>query len=156
MSSKKIVIERTRDLIYLKFVATDFSPKIISPSAGETPVTQRSPCYSAVSASYPLPDRSNYLPLCYTHYLTPGINTSLVSSGQTLYQAASWRLILQSSMLQHFTAEFSRELSALRKLNNKQRQVSMFLILFFKLLTQLPFVTFLFSLLPFSILSFNL
>ena len=35
MSSKKIVIERTRDLIYLKFVATDFSPKIISPSAGE-------------------------------------------------------------------------------------------------------------------------
>ena len=32
---KRIVIERTRDLIYLKFVATDFSPKIISPSAGE-------------------------------------------------------------------------------------------------------------------------
>ena len=32
---KKIVIERTRDLIYLKFVATDFFPKIISPSAGE-------------------------------------------------------------------------------------------------------------------------
>ena len=42
MSSKKIVIERTRDLIYLKFVVTDFSPKITSPSAGETPVTQRS------------------------------------------------------------------------------------------------------------------
>ena len=35
MSSKKIVIERTGDLIYLKFVAKDFSPKIISPSAGE-------------------------------------------------------------------------------------------------------------------------
>ena len=35
MSSKKNVIERTRDLIYLKFVATDFSPKINSPSAGE-------------------------------------------------------------------------------------------------------------------------
>ena len=32
---KKIVIERTRGLIYLKFVATDFFPKIISPSAGE-------------------------------------------------------------------------------------------------------------------------
>ena len=32
---KKIVIERTRDLIYLKFVATDFFPKIISPCAGE-------------------------------------------------------------------------------------------------------------------------
>ena len=29
------VIERSRDLIYLKFVATDFSLKIISPSAGE-------------------------------------------------------------------------------------------------------------------------
>ena len=29
------VIERTRDLIYLKFVATDFFPKIISPCAGE-------------------------------------------------------------------------------------------------------------------------
>ena len=29
------VIERTRDLIYLKFVATDFFPKKISPSAGE-------------------------------------------------------------------------------------------------------------------------
>ena len=71
--------------------------------------------------------------------------TSLVSSGQTLYQAASLRLILQSSMLQLFTAESSRELSALRK------QVSMFLILLFKLLTQLPFVSFLFLLLPFSI-----
>ena len=33
--TKKIVIERTRDLIYLKFVATDFFPKIISPNAGE-------------------------------------------------------------------------------------------------------------------------
>ena len=32
---KKIVIERTRDLNYLKFVVTDFSPKTISPSAGE-------------------------------------------------------------------------------------------------------------------------
>ena len=33
--TKKIVIERTTDLNYLKFVATDFSPKTISPSAGE-------------------------------------------------------------------------------------------------------------------------
>ena len=32
---KEIVIERTRDLNYLKFVATDFSLKTISPSAGE-------------------------------------------------------------------------------------------------------------------------
>ena len=35
MCTKKIVIERTRDLNYLKFVATDFSLKIISPSAGK-------------------------------------------------------------------------------------------------------------------------
>ena len=34
-TKKKIVIEWTRDLSYLKFVATDFSPKTISPSAGE-------------------------------------------------------------------------------------------------------------------------
>ena len=32
---KKIVIERTRDLNYLKFVATDFSLKTISPNTGE-------------------------------------------------------------------------------------------------------------------------
>ena len=32
---KQLVIERTRDLIYLKFVATDFFLKTISPSAGE-------------------------------------------------------------------------------------------------------------------------
>ena len=32
---KKFVIERTRDLIYFKFIATDFFPKIISLSAGE-------------------------------------------------------------------------------------------------------------------------
>ena len=35
MCTKKIVIERTRDLNYLKFVETDFSPKTTSPSAGE-------------------------------------------------------------------------------------------------------------------------
>ena len=62
---KKIVIERTRDLIYLKFVATDFFRKIISPSAGENSGDLRSLCYSAVSALLmnPLPDRSNYSPL---------------------------------------------------------------------------------------------
>ena len=32
---QKKLIERTRDLIYLKFVATDFFPKIISLTAGE-------------------------------------------------------------------------------------------------------------------------
>ena len=35
MRTKKIVIERTRDLNYLKFVASDFFPKTISPSAVE-------------------------------------------------------------------------------------------------------------------------
>ena len=35
---KKIVIERTRDLIYLKFVATDFSTKL-APVLAKTPVT---------------------------------------------------------------------------------------------------------------------
>ena len=40
----------------------------------ETPVTQRSPCYSEVSSSLvnPLPDCSNYSPFCHTHYLTLG------------------------------------------------------------------------------------
>ena len=66
---KKIVIERTRDLIYLKCVATDFSPKIISPSLVKTPVTQRSPCYSAVSALLmnPLLIIRHF---SHTHYLT--------------------------------------------------------------------------------------
>ena len=56
----------------------------------ETPVTQRSPCYSAVSSSLtnPLPDCSNYSPFCHTHYLILQINTSLVYSGETFYQAA--------------------------------------------------------------------
>ena len=65
---------------------------------------------------------------------------TLVSSGQILYQAASWKLILQSSMLQRFTAESSLDLGALRKLNNKQRQVLMFLILLLKFLTHFPFL----------------
>ena len=75
-----------------------------------------------------------------------------------------WRILI--SLLQRFTAESSQELksseeycSALTKLNNKQRQVVMFLLLLFKLSSQFPFVSFSFlsisilSLLPFSILS---
>ena len=119
-------------------------------------MTQRSPCYSAVSALLmnPLPDHSNYSPLCHTHYLTPA-QYFIASSGQILYQAASWRLIFQSSLLQRFTAESSRELHALRKLNNKQGQVSIFLL---KFLIQFPLYLFslaisILSLLPFSILS---
>ena len=70
------------------------------------------------------------------------------------------------SLLQHFTAESSREVMssekyswALRKLNNKQGQVVMFLVLLFKLSSQFSFVPFsyltfsILSLLPFSILS---
>ena len=56
----------------------------------KTPVIQCSPCYSAVSALLmnPLPDRSNYLPLLPHLLAHSGSITSLVSSGQTLYQAA--------------------------------------------------------------------
>ena len=128
----------------------------------ETPVTQRSPCYSAVSSSLvdPLPDCSNWHFATPTTLLSSQINASLVSSGQTLYQAYPLENIY-FTLLQRFTAESSRELSlrryrsALRKLNNKQRQVVMFLL--FKLSSQLPFASFSFlsilSLLPFSILS---
>ena len=58
---KKIVIERTRDLIYLKFVAIDFFPKIISPSAGEN----SGDLASAVSALLPSSSAGNYLVLHY-------------------------------------------------------------------------------------------
>ena len=84
-------------------------------------------------------------------------------AGQTLYQAAL--LETYTSLLHRFTAEYSRDLmsseeyrSSLRKLNNKQRRVVMFLLfLLFKLSSQLPFVSFSFlsisilSLLPFPI-----
>ena len=105
-------------------------------------MTQRSPCYSVVSSSLTNP-LSNYSPFCHTHYLTPDqYFTSLFGPDP----------------LPSRSAGDSRELSsALRKLNNKQRQVWMFLILLFKLLTQFPFVSFfsisLLSLLSFSILS---
>ena len=114
------IIERTRDLIYLKFVATDFSPVLV-----KIPVTHRSPCYSAVSSLLmnPLPDRSNYSPLCHTHYLTPPDQNFTSLFRPDPVPILQLETILQSSMLQRFTAESSRELSALRKLNNKQRQV---------------------------------
>ena len=91
---QKIVIERTRDLIYLKFVATDFFPKIISPSAGENSGDQRSPCYSAVSAllTNPLPNRSNYSPLL-SHPLPH------ISIGKTLYQATPLETNTSSDLL---------------------------------------------------------
>ena len=73
MFTKICIIELTRDLICFKFVVTDFSPKLLAPVLAKTLVTHRSPCYSAVSALLinPLPDRSNYSPLCHTHYQIP-------------------------------------------------------------------------------------
>ena len=77
----------------------------------KTPVIQCSPCYSAVSALLmnPLPDRSNYSPLL-PHPLPHSGSiqfTSIVSSGQNLYQAVP--LKNNTSLLQRFTAESSQE-----------------------------------------------
>ena len=111
----KIVIERTRNLIYLKFVATDFSPKL-----AKTPVTQRSPCYSAVFALLinPLPDCSNYSLLCHTHYLTPDqYFTSLFRTDPL--PSRELETTTSKFTAAAFTAESSRELSAL-KLNTSR------------------------------------
>ena len=81
--------------------------KINSPMLAETPVTQRSPCYSAVSTSLtnPLPDCSCHLP----HPLPHSLNQFFSSlTGQTLYQAAP--LETNTSLLLRFAAESSREL----------------------------------------------
>ena len=53
------------NLIYLKFVATDFFQKLLASVLAKIPVTQRSPCYSAVSTllTNPLPDHYIYSPL---------------------------------------------------------------------------------------------
>ena len=121
------------------------------PVLAETPVTQRSPCYSAVSSSLmnPLPDCS-----IIRHFATPITSCSLSSRINTHYslrvrpftKSLRWRIF---TLLQRFTAESSRELmsseeylSALRKLNNKQRQVMMFILLLFKLSSQFSFVSF--------------
>ena len=67
----------------------------------ETPVIQRIPCYSAVSSSLtkPLPDCSNYLPFCHTHYLTPDqYFTSLFGTDPLPSRSAG-------DMLHRFTAE---------------------------------------------------
>ena len=120
----------------------------------ETPVTHRSPCYSAVSASLmnPLPDCSNYSPFCHTHYLILRMNTSLVSQFRPFTKPLRWSLILHccSALLQNLVRNSCLNRSALRKLNN--RQVVMYLLLF-KLSSQLPFVSFSFLSIPISILS---
>ena len=71
----------------------------------ETPVTQSNPCYAFFLIDEPF---TNYSPFYHTHYPILRINTSLASSGQTLYQAAL--LETNTSLLQRFTAESSREL----------------------------------------------
>ena len=104
----------------------------------KTPVTQRSPCYSAVSALLinPLPDRSNYSPLCHTHYLTPDqYFTSLFRPDP-----------IPSRELETNTSKFNAAAlySGTQCLEEAEQQaeasVDMFLILLFKLLTQFPFV----------------
>ena len=89
----------------------------------------------------PLPDRSNYSPLCHTHYLTPD-QYFIVSSGQTLYHV-SLRLILLSSLLQRFTAESSRGTQCLEEAE-QQAEASADVLL--KFLIHFPFVSFSLSL----------
>ena len=118
----------------------------------ETLVTQRSPSYSAVSSllTNSLPDCSNYSPFCHTHYLTPDqYFTSLFGPDPLLNCSKE----TNTSLLQRFTAESSRELRRTQSLEEAEQQgeaMSMFLILLFKLLTQFPFVSFLYNLYPLS------
>ena len=89
---------------------------------------------------------------CHTHYLTPDQYFTSLFSQDPLPSRSTGDY--NTSLLQCFTASGTQEKrSALRKLNNEQTQVSIFLILLFKLLTQFPFVCFLsisiLSLLPF-------
>ena len=81
----------------------------------ETLVTQRSPCYSAVPSSLtnPLLGSSKYSPFCHTHYPILWINTSLFSSGQTLYQAAP--LETNTSLLHRFIVRNSGEMQCLEE-----------------------------------------
>ena len=112
----------------------------------KTPVTQRSPCYSAVSAllTNPLPDHSNYSPLLPHPYLTPDQYINSLFGPDPLPSRSAGNY---TSLLQRFTAlqnlvRSSGETQCLEEAD-KQRQVSMFLILLFKLLTQFLYVSFL-------------
>ena len=86
------VIERTRDLIYLKFVATDLAPVL-----AKTPVIQRSPCYSAVAALLTPPTSLR-------------INTSLSLFGPDPLLSRSPGDYNNFTAAAHFTSESSREL----------------------------------------------
>ena len=124
-------------------VATDFFWKINSPHAGRN---SSDSAWSLLFCSLidPLPDCSNYSSFCHTHYLT-------LQSDQYFTSLYGPDYLPRRSLLQCFTAESSREImsseechSALRNLNNKQRQVVMFLLLLFKLSSQFLFVSFLY------------
>ena len=119
----------------------------------ETPVTQRSPCYSAVSSSLtnPLPDCSNYSPVCHTHYRILRI---IVSSGQTLYQGA-W-LETNTSLLQCFTVESSQNSGEMQCPEEAEQQAEASADVPYpplQIVNSVPFCLFSLSLLPFSILS---
>ena len=109
-------------------------------------MAQHSPCYSAVTSSLtnPLSDCSNYSPFCHTHYLTPDQYFTSLFGPDPLPTALPWIIILHccSALLQNLVGNSGE----MRTLNNKQRQVLMFLILLFKL-------SVLFSFLPISFLS---
>ena len=120
-------------------------------------MTQRSPCYSAVSSSL-----MDHLPYCYNYSpLFTILPHPLLHSPDQYFTSLFGRPLPSCSSGDYYftaAAKSSRELmsseeyrSALRKLNNKQRQVVMFLLLIFKLSSQFPFVSF--SFLSISILS---
>ena len=83
MKSRRRNITTCLCLLFSFLKALWFSSEDISslenkrPVLAETPVTQRSPCYSAVSASLmnPLLVCSKYSPFCHTHNLILRINT---------------------------------------------------------------------------------
>ena len=108
----------------------------------------------------------NYLSLCQlrsevldTDEFSPDHQYLTSLAGQTLYQAAPLTIhftldfttaaLYRSALLQTLVGNCSEEYRSVRKLNNKQRQVVMFLLLF-KLSSQLSFVSFSFSLYPLS------
>ena len=89
---KKNVIERTRDLIYLKFVATDLFLKIISPSAGEN---SGGSAYPLLFCSFCLaPDRSNYSPLLPHPLLHSGSILQESLQARPFTKPLRWILIL--------------------------------------------------------------
>ena len=77
---------------------------------------------------------------CHTHYLTPD-NTSLVFSDQTLYQAAP----LETSLLQRFTAESSRELR-IQCLETQQEEASVDVTYPLQIVNLVPFSLYLYPL----------